>query len=150
MSAAIHLAKPEHLPKLLPLVAAFHNEEGLEFDDAHREAALRPLLEGSPLGLVYLIGPPRAPAGYVALTFGWSIEFGGMDGFIDEIYLRPQVRGRGLATDALRKLLATLAETELKALHLEVHHDNQNASKFYGKLGFKRRDGYALMSRQLG
>ena len=149
MSAALHLARPEHLEQVLALVAAFHEEEGITQDDATRHAALAPLLEGSPYGAVYIIGPTRAPIGYVIVTFGWSVEFGGMDGFVDEIYIRPRVRGRGIASEVLLELPKALADAGMKALHLEVDRDNDTAQRLYGRTGFKPRERYMLMTRRL-
>ena len=143
------LAKPEHLDALLKLVAAFHAEEGIEQDAETRRNAVLPLLEGSPHGALYIAGPVRAPIGYVAITFGWSLEFGGLDGFVDEIYIRPGVRGRGIGSELLSGLPKALAGFGMKALHLEVHRNNAKARSLYEKLGFVARDDYALMSRKL-
>ncbi|KPP87260.1 MAG: putative acetyltransferase [Rhodobacteraceae bacterium HLUCCA08] len=143
----LHLCTPDDLPRLMPLVAAFHAEYGLDLDDAHREAALMPLLEGSPHGAAWLIGPARAPVGYVVACFGWAIELGGLDGFVDELYIRPAVRGRGLASEALGALGTQLAGHGLKAFHLEVDRDDVKAQGFYKRLGYELRDRYALMSR---
>ena len=147
MSAVLTLATPEHLDRLLPLVAAFHAEEGLSLSDQARADALRPLLEGIPHGAAYLIGPPRAPIGYIVVTFGWSIEFGGMDGFVDELFVRPGVRGRGVASEVLIALPRALAGAGLKALHLEVGRNNDTATRLYKRAGFESRDGYHLMTR---
>ena len=87
MSAVLTLATVEHLDRLLPMLASFHAEEDIKISDEQRAEGLTPLLEGSPHGVVYLIGPPRAPIGYIVISFGWSIEFGGMDGFVDELYV---------------------------------------------------------------
>lgn len=149
MSAALHLAKPDDLGKLATLVAAFHSEQGLNTTPESREAALSPLLEGSPHGAVYLIGPSRAPIGYIIVTFGWSIELGGMDGFIDELYVRSGVRGRGVATEVIGKLSAMLRSVGMKALHLEVSPANDKALSLYKRSHFKPRDGYILMTRDL-
>ncbi len=148
MSAALTLATAEHADKLLPLVAAFHAEEGIDQSDAARVDAVMPLLEGIPHGAAYLIGPPRAPIGYIVVTFGWSVEFGGMDGFVDELYVRPGVRGRGIASEVLLTLPRALAGAGLKALHLEVSAGNATAQRLYGKAGFRMRDGYHLMTRR--
>lgn len=148
MSAALTLATPEHLDRLLTLVAAFHAEEGIALSDEARRAGLEPLLQGIPHGAVYLIGPPRAAIGYVVITFGWSVEFGGLDGFIDELYIRPGVRGRGIASETLQSLPRALAGAGLKALHLEVSHDNATAQRLYARAGFASRDGYHLMTRR--
>lgn len=149
MSAALTLAAPEHFERLDALVTAFHAEEGISLPDDARHAALHPLLDGIPHGAAYLIGPPRAPIGYVIVTFGWSVEFGGMDGFVDEIYVRPGVRGRGIAGEVLLALPRALAGAGVKALHLEVAADNAAAQRLYSRSGFALRHGYHLMTRTL-
>ena len=149
MTAALRLARPDDLDRLMALVAAFHSESGIAQDDEKRRNALAPLLDGIPHGCIYLIGPGRAPLGYVILTFGWSVEFGGMDAFVDEIYIRPAVRGRGIATEVLHDLPKALAEAGLPALHLEVDRTNETAQKLYLRSGFKPRERYMLMSKLL-
>jgi ribosomal protein S18 acetylase RimI-like enzyme len=149
MSAALTLGKPEHIDRVVALCAAFHAEEGITQTDEARHAALAPLLEGLPYGVVYLIGPPRAPIGYIVICFGWSVEFGGLDAIIDELYIRPGVRGRGIATEALIALPRALSEGGLRAIHLEVDRENTKAMTLYKRAGFKPRDNYILMSKEL-
>ncbi|MEM9551841.1 MAG: GNAT family N-acetyltransferase [Pseudomonadota bacterium] len=149
MSASLHLARAEDLDRLITLAKAFYAEEGLQGTDEARRNALAPLLDGSPHGAAYLIGPARAPIGYVVVTFGWSVEFGGLDAMIDEIYLRPAVRGRGIATEVLLSLAKALQEAGVAALHLEVAADNDKAQRLYARAGFQQRDRYMLMSRRL-
>lgn len=147
---ALHLAAPKDAPKLLGLMAAFHAEEGLDLDDAHRARAVQPVLEGSPYGQIFLVGPRMAPIGYLAVTFSWSIEFGGLDAFVDELYLRPSVRGRGLGSEILVAASQYLTQKQVMALHLEVDHSNEPAIALYTKLGFQHRARYGLMSLRLG
>jgi ribosomal protein S18 acetylase RimI-like enzyme len=147
VSAVLTLAKTEHLDRLDGLVAACHAEVGIKLADAARRKGIAPLLEGTPYGAVYLIGPPRAPIGYMAVTFGWSLEFGGMDGSIDEIYVRPGVRGRGVATETLQALPRALSGAGLKALHLEIGRGDAKAEKLFARNGFKARADNVLMSK---
>lgn len=149
MSAALHLAKPEDLPRLAPLVAAFHEEMEITQTDEGRATALMPLLEGSPHGAVYLVGPTRAPIGYVVVTFTWSVEFGGLDALIDELFIRPGVRGRGIGTEALLALGRALGGADVRALHLEVDRENDTTRRLYEKAGFHAQDQYVLMTRPL-
>jgi len=149
MSAAIHLAKQQDLEKLMPLVMGFHAEMGFGTEETTLERALIPLLEGSPYGAVYLMGPARAPMGYVVLTFSWSLELGGMDGFIDEIYLRPAVRGRGIALETLHSLRKTMSAAGVMALHLEVDREDETAQKLYRRARFELRERYSLMTLML-
>lgn len=149
MSAALTLATTQHFERLSPLVEAFHVEKGLALSDDMRRTGLLPLLEGSPHGAVYLIGPPRAPIGYIVITFGWSLEFGGMDGSIDEIFIRPGVRGRGIATEVLTVLPRALADAGVNALHLEVSTEAPNTERLCARSGFRLREHSRLMTRKL-
>ncbi|MBT8456443.1 MAG: GNAT family N-acetyltransferase [Alphaproteobacteria bacterium] len=147
MSAALHLAASDDLNTVEAMVAAYHTEAGIVTDLAHRRDALLPLLEGSPLGCIYLIGPRKAPIGYVVISFGWSVKFGGMDGFVDELFIRSGVRGRGVATEVLHRLIPQLESAGLRALHLEASNANPRLQRLYARAGFRLREGYALMTR---
>lgn len=145
MSQLLNLATLDDLERLLPMVEAYHEFEGIESNAAHREAALRPLLEGVPHGAIWLIGPKIAPVGYVCVSFGWSLELGGLDGMIDEFWIREKIRGRGMGSDAVVALQKTLQAAGVRALSLEVASGNDKAQRLYGRAGFKAR-GHQLMT----
>lgn len=145
MSQLLHLAGAGDLDRILPMVTRYHAHEGIELSEEERAAAISPLLEGSPLGALWFIGPKMAPVGYVAVSFGWSIEMGGMDAFIDELWVREKVRGRGMGSEALAALIPALESAGVKALHLEVA-DGNPAERIYKRAGFKRR-AFCLMTR---
>ncbi|WP_136637529.1 GNAT family N-acetyltransferase [Pseudooceanicola onchidii] len=146
---ALTLAKPDDLDRLLPLVRAFHEEGAIDVTEDDRVAGLTPLLEGSPYGGVWLIGPPRSPIGYIVISFGWAVEFGGMDGFVDELYIRPSVRGRGIGTEVMTNLPKQLSKNGLRAIHLEVSRVAVRTQEAYKRAGFKPRADYMLMTRKL-
>ena len=147
MSQILHLATLDDLQRLLPMVAAYHAFESIESDAAHREDALRPLLEGSPHGAIWLIGPKIAPVGYVCVSFGWSLELGGLDGMIDEFWIREKVRRRGMGGEALAALQKALVGGGLKALSLEVAEGNEQAMRVYARAGFRPRMHGLMMWR---
>lgn len=120
---ALHLARSEDLDRLLPLAAACHGELGIARDDDSRRAGLAPLLAGLPHGAVYLIGPARAPLGYGALSFGWSLSEAGIEARLDELFIRPAVRRRGIATEVLAALPKALGEAGVRALTLRLAPD---------------------------
>ncbi len=70
--------------------------------EAFRSKAVSYLLSEPSLGGIWHICLDDQSAGYIALTFGYSIEFGGKDAFIDEFYIRPKFRGQGLGTQTLK------------------------------------------------
>lgn len=148
MSASLHLATMDDLDQLEPMVAAYHDHQDIETTEDFRRTSLHSLLEGLPHGVVYLIGIRRAPVGYIVISFGYSVELGGIDGRIDEFYIRENVRGRGMGTEVVASLLPALGEHGVKALHLEVSPDNTRAQSIYAHAGFKLRDDHCLMSKR--
>jgi len=117
---ALTLAREGDLERLLPMVATRAAEAGHAGDEAAARAALLPLLEGCPHGAVYLVGPPRAPIGYVVLSFGWSLAAGGLTARIDEMHIRRAVRGRGIGTEVLGSLPRALGSAGLRAIEAET------------------------------
>ena len=142
-------AGPADLEALLPLVCDYHAFEEFDLSDAEREAVLQPLLDEPSLGQVWLLECGPEAVGYVALCFGYSIEFQGRDAFIDELYIRPAWRGRGLGRLALEEACRRARDAGVRALHLEVANDNDRALRLYAALGFEDRPRFHLMSRKL-
>jgi len=139
MTKILHLATSEDIDRILPMIEAYHSFDGIETDDAHRRAAIDPLLAGSPHGAIWMVGPRKSPVGYIAVSFGWSIKMGGLDGFIDEFWIREKVRGRGMGGETLAALQTTLRDAGVKALHLVVNAESAQATRLYSTAGFRQR-----------
>lgn len=139
----------EHLEALLPMIGEYHAFDGVEMPPAARREAVRGLLTDPRLGAVWAIVAQGAWIGYAAVTYGYSIEFGGRDAFIDELFLRESHRGRGIGTEVLAQLEACAREAGISALHLEVDRHNPIARALYAKLGFELREKFSLMSLKL-
>ena len=148
MTAVLTLASIGDLGKVAPLVAAFHSEGALTIEP-QRIAAVTHLFEGTPLGALYLIGPRVTPIGYVVVSHGFSIEFGGPDAFIDKIYICTPVRGKGIGVESLLQICKILKAGDTKAVHLEVDQTNTVAQRLYSRGGFDLLSNYNLMSKEL-
>lgn len=145
----LELATNEHFNLILPLVSAYHEFEGLDTTDAARESSVQTLLSNRALGGIWLVYSSGEPAGYIALCVGYSIEFGGHDAFVDEFFIRPEFRGKGLGTEALELIKAEATNIGIKALHLEVAKKNAKAKRLYSRSQFQAREKYVLMSIEL-
>ena len=78
-------------------------------------------------------------AGYALLISFWSNEMGGEVCHIDELYVRPQFRSRGLGTKLVETLAAGSTSFWSKkpvAIELGVTPQNARARALYTKLGF--------------
>ena len=146
----IKMATPHYLADLLPLVRAYHDFEEIRMSDTQRLEAIRPLLANDALGRIWLIRAQREIIGYVAITFGYSIELQGRDAYVDEFFIRQPSRGSGLGAKVIAHIRSELAKYRVVALHLEVAKTNERTQRFYSSLGFTARDRYELMSVDIG
>lgn len=141
------LADASQLAALLPLVRGYHEFEHVTMSDAERAAAVAPLLQPDfGLGRIWLLRSGGEIVGYVALTFGYSIEFRGRDAFIDELFLVEKARGQGIGSTVLEFVKREAAALGIVALHLEVARDNRRARRLYERWGFEPREQFHLMS----
>lgn len=143
------LAKPDDLDRLDALVATHHAEMEIAQDAQTRRAALSALLDGAPHGAAYLIGPVRAPIGYVVLSFGWSIRQGGMTATLDEVFIRPGVRNRGIGAEVLTSLPKALKGAGLKAIHVETARAAARPQSLYRRMRFQPRDDLLILTREV-
>ena len=87
-----------------------------------------PYLEG------YIIEDGQKILGYGMIAKSFSTEFGKPCMWIEDLYLKEEVRGLGLGS----KFLNFVAEKYPEAiLRLEVEEENERAIKTYRKCGFK-------------
>jgi len=149
MNIQLQRATPHHLAEMLPLVTSYHAFEHIDSSADERDSAVRRLLQEPALGGIWRIDVDAQLAGYIALCRGFSIEFNGYDAFVDEFFLLPEFRGRGVGKSVLARIGGEARKLDINALHLEVARDNQAARKLYAAAGFTARDKYLLMSLAL-
>jgi ribosomal protein S18 acetylase RimI-like enzyme len=129
---------------LVEMMRDFNAHERIAFDEAEVRAVLAQLFANDSHGLIYLAQLGGEVAGYVVITFGFSIEFRGRDALIDELFVKDEFRGRGLASAALRHAEGVCRERGVRALHLEVDRGNARAQSVYHRAGFEDRGNYLL------
>lgn len=144
MDPHLRAATPGDCPLLVALMSEFYAESGYPLNRRRAEAAFSELLADQGLGQVWLIQAEPGPVGYVVLTLGYSMEFGGRDAFVDDLFIRPTFRGRGLGKLALAAVRAACEERGVRALHLEVGRDNAAAQSLYRRVGFVDTDRQLL------
>jgi GNAT superfamily N-acetyltransferase len=141
-------ATERDLDRLLGWVADLYAHEGIPFDANVARRAFAMLLAQPSLGRVWLLAVESEPVGYLAITFGYSIEYGGRDALLDELFVSEPHRGRGLGRRALEFAAAECRKLGVCALHLEVERANAQAQRLYHAAGFVDHERY-LLSRRL-
>jgi len=129
-------AAPPDLELLLGLMADFYGESGYALHRERAAAALAPLLVDDALGGAWLIEVEGKAAGHVVMTYTHSMEHGGRVAIIDDLFVHPSWRRRGLASRALARLRDLSLAIGVRALHVETGHDNAAAVAVYRRVGF--------------
>lgn len=145
-SLIIRRGYPRDLDLLMDMVAEYCAVDGHIFDVSTVRNGILPLLESYERGLVWMICPDGEPIGYAAVTWGWSVESGGRDALMDEIYLR--VRGKGYGTRAISEIMRDLKARGIGRAFLETEIANEDARRLYRQLGFETEESI-WMSRYL-
>jgi GNAT superfamily N-acetyltransferase len=149
MIPTIRSATLDDIPILVDLMQEFHAEADYSVDRESASASFAALLSDDSRGTVWILFHDAEPAGYVVLTIRFGMEYGGLDGFIDDLFVRPAHRRKGLGRAALKALFAECERRSVLAVHVEAGRDNVAAMALYGSYGL-RDNGRQMLTVRLG
>jgi ribosomal protein S18 acetylase RimI-like enzyme len=135
MTVQIRPATSADVPALVALMTAFYAESDFPLPVGPATRAFETLLADPRLGSVWIAEDGDAAVGHAVLTLCFSMEYGGLRGFIDDLYVRPEARGRGAAAALLAAVRAAAVARGVRALHVEVGPDNHTARRLYARAG---------------
>lgn len=78
------------------------------------------------------------PVGVVLANFEWSLKFAGRALWIEELYVTPSARRRGLGRMLVEFLLDWAEDNDIAGIDLEAYQGNTPASILYRSIGFHR------------
>lgn len=134
----------DRIDSVLELMRHLYEHDDITFEEVAARDALVNLVNKPEHGIVWLMKDCDLPVGYAVVTFGYSLEFRGVDAFLDELYICESHRGRGLGRRAIELAEEYCRARGVQALHLEVERSNSGAQAVYRKLGFRDHDRYLL------
>jgi GNAT superfamily N-acetyltransferase len=143
-SLGVRRAADADLQLLLELIAEFCAIDQHRFEREAITRALAPLLSDDRYGVVWLMDAPSL--GYAVITWGYSLESRGVEGLVDEIYVRE--RGRGIGSAFMEFIIDDLRSRGIARMFLETERHNSSVRRFYGRAGFAEDDSI-WMSRWL-
>lgn len=94
------------------------------------------LLTGSRYADAYLVEEDGKAVGYALLAFTWSNEAGGMVVWGEELYIRPQYRGKGIGNAVIARIFKDYGNKAVR-FRLETEDSNTGARKLYRRIGFR-------------
>jgi ribosomal protein S18 acetylase RimI-like enzyme len=146
---AIRIASSADVPALVGLMREFYAESGFELAPAAAARTFERLIEAPALGQVWLMESGGEAAGYVVLTVSFSMEYGNLRGYVDDLFVRAACRRRGLGSLALEEVQRGCDRRGVRALLVETGPDNEVAQRVYRRAGFAE-SGRQLLTLELG
>ena len=134
---AIRRAELSDLQALLPLVAAYRAFYG-QTPDATKERAFleQRLRDGT--SAVYLAVTNSGAAGFVQIFETYSTVYLGPSLILEDLFVYPEQRGRGIATALLDRALTHAREAGAFGMFLETAMNNTAAQRVYERAGWTR------------
>ncbi len=125
---------------------AFNAEDGHPLSADGVGALLRMLEPDFADGLILVLTLDGRICGHGVLSFGYGIEHGGRETFVEEVYIVPKHRGRGLGAILMHALETGARDSGCRVVHLEVMAGNR-AERLYRRLGYGDRDSMLLTKK---
>jgi len=92
----LEVATPRDATKLLKFISAYYRFDRIPLDRKALALALSLLLENQALGRAFFIRTRGRVVGYMILTFGFDLEFGGRQATVTDFYINSGHRRKGV------------------------------------------------------
>jgi GNAT superfamily N-acetyltransferase len=129
-------AGPNDIPLLVGFMMEFYAEAGYDLNHSRAAEAFAAILADERLGYVWIIQAEHHDVGHIVLTLRYAMEYGGMIACLDDLYVMQGWRNKGLSSGALAELRNFCEGVGIRALTVEVGHDNGPAQTVYRRAGF--------------
>ena len=132
----IRLAGPDDIPQILSFIKELAEYEKMSEQVTATEEILREKLFGSQKYAEVLIAEYEGkPAGQALFFHNFSTFIGRPGIYLEDIYVRPNLRGRGIGKSLLLELAKIAKERNCSRLEWVVLNWNEPSINFYKSLG---------------
>ena len=128
-------ATPDDAPSLARMLDDFNREFGEPTPGiAVLEARVRTFIEGGVKDFLLVGG---GPDGFVQVSFNLSVWTPGPVGLIEELYVRPDLRGRGRGRTLMNAVFELAAQRGASGIEVVTGEDDTDARRLYEQFGFR-------------
>jgi GNAT superfamily N-acetyltransferase len=137
----IQFANESDVPVILEMIRELAEYEKLAHEVTATEEGLRQSLFGTkPAAEVLLARLNEQCAGFALFFPNYSTFLGQPGIYLEDLFVKPQVRGRGIGVALLRSLAGLAVARNCGRVYWQVLAWNEPAIEFYKKLGAKPLD----------
>ncbi|HEY1908162.1 MAG TPA: GNAT family N-acetyltransferase [Myxococcaceae bacterium] len=133
-------ARPEEAPRVLEMLAAQLEEHAIPLAPELLVEAVSGALLDDGRALILVARDAGRPVGLAFLSFQWTLERGGRVLWLEELYVLPELRGRGTGGLLLQATLDVARDRGCRAVELEVEASHARAANLYARAGFRPLD----------
>ena len=141
---SIRAASEEDVPLILSFIRELAEYERLSHEVVATEEALREHLFGERPVAEVVIGEHGGPAGFALFFHSFSTFLGRPGIYLEDLYVRPEFRGRGVGRALLVHLARLARERGCGRLEWSVLDWNEPAIGFYGRIGASPVGGWTV------
>jgi len=142
---AIRAATPDDVPLILRFIRELAAYERLAHEVVATEEKLRETLFGArPYAEVVIAEEAGEPAGFALFFHNYSTFLGRPGIYLEDLYVRPEMRGGGIGRALLAHLARLAVERGCGRLEWWVLDWNEPAIRFYRQLGAEAMDDWTV------
>jgi GNAT superfamily N-acetyltransferase len=128
--------------RLVEMLGVQLREHGVTLAEPDLARGVEGLLLRPQLGRFLVASEPGQIVGFAALSFLWTLEHAGRAAWLDELYVLPESRGRGIGRALLEAAYELATSIGARALDLEIERGHERVARLY------EREGFRVLSRQ--
>jgi GNAT superfamily N-acetyltransferase len=138
MNLTLDTARDADLPQLVELLGLLFAQE-VEFtpNSAKQERALRMILADPRVGRIYVARDAGKVLAMLSVLESVSTAEGGRAGLLEDMVVRPELRGQGIGARLLEYAVEQSRAAGLLRLTLLTDSDNERARGLYAEAGFQ-------------
>jgi GNAT superfamily N-acetyltransferase len=131
----IRPARVDELEEMLPLIRAYCEFYETEPNDDGLRHMFTTLINEPSQGTVFIARDGGRAVGFASIDWKWSSLKAARIGFLEDLFVDPEVRGKGIADALIAACAERCRELGLPALQWETQPDNLRAQQVYNRTG---------------
>jgi GNAT superfamily N-acetyltransferase len=128
-------AHTDEIEEMLPLIRAYCEFYETEPDDEGLRSMFETLINEPSQGAVFIARDGGKAVGFATLDWKWSSLKAARIGYLEDLFVDPEARGRGIADALIEVCAARCRELGMPAMEWLTAPDNHRAQKVYDRTG---------------